>query len=65
MAITTYTELKSAIADFLNRDDLETVAPTFIALAEADINRRLRHWRMEKRAITHAASTPSRVSGRG
>jgi len=48
MAITTYTELKSAIADFLNRDDLAAVIPTFISLAEADINRMVRHWRMEK-----------------
>ena len=48
MAITTYTELKSAIADFLNRDDLTATIPTFISLAEADINRMVRHWRMEK-----------------
>jgi len=50
MAITTYTELKSAIADFLNRDDLTSVIPTFIALAESQINRDVRHWKMEKRA---------------
>ena len=50
MAITTYTELKAAIADFLNRDDLSATVPTFISLAEADIQRRVRHWRMEKRS---------------
>lgn len=50
MAITTYTELQSAITDFLNRDDLSSAAPTFISLAEADIQRRVRHWRMEKRS---------------
>jgi hypothetical protein len=50
MAITTYTELQSAITDFLNRDDLSSVAPTFISLAEADMQRRVRHWRMEKRS---------------
>ena len=50
MSITTYTELKSAIADFLNRDDLTSVIPTFISLAEIDINRTLRHWRQEKRS---------------
>ena len=49
MAITTYAELKSAIADFLNRDDLTSVIPTFIALAEAQIDRDVRHWRQEKR----------------
>jgi hypothetical protein len=50
MAITTYTELKTAIADFLNRDDLSSAVPTFISLAEADMQRRVRHWRMEKRS---------------
>jgi len=33
MAITTYAELQSSITDFLNRDDLDTVAPDFITLA--------------------------------
>ena len=47
MAITTYTELKAAIADWLLRDDLTSVIPSFIALAEADMNRKLRHWQME------------------
>lgn len=51
MSITTYDELKTTIADFLNRDDLTTVIPTFISLAEADINRQVRHWRMEDRAV--------------
>lgn len=50
MSITTYAELKSSIADFLNRDDLTSVIPTFISLAEADMNRKIRHWRMEKRS---------------
>jgi len=50
MAITNYTDLQSAIADFLNRDDLTAVIPTFISLAEADMNRRVRHWRMENRS---------------
>jgi hypothetical protein len=52
MAITNYTELKSAIADFLNRDDLESVIPTFISLAEANIARDLRHWRQHSRVRT-------------
>ena len=51
MAITTYDELKTAIADFLNRDDLTSTIPTFIDLAEAALNRDLRHWRNENRAI--------------
>jgi hypothetical protein len=50
VSIANYTDLKSQIADFLNRDDLTSVIPTFITLAEADMNRRLRHWRMETRS---------------
>lgn len=49
MAITTYSELKTAIANWLNRDDLAAVIPDFIALAEADINRKLRHYKMIER----------------
>jgi hypothetical protein len=49
MAITNYTNLKSTISDFLNRDDLDSVIPTFIQLAEAQMNRDIRHWEMEDR----------------
>jgi len=52
MAITTYSELKTSIADYLNRSDLTAIIPTFIALAEAQINRDVRHWQMENRATT-------------
>ena len=51
MPITNYTELQSAVADFLNRDDLTATIPTFIDMAEASLNRDLRHWRNENRAI--------------
>jgi len=50
MAINTFTTLKSAIADFLNRDDLTSAIENFIALSEAQINRDIRHWKMETRA---------------
>jgi hypothetical protein len=50
MTIANYSQLKTAVADFLNRDDLTSVVPTFIALAEADMQRKLRHWRMETRS---------------
>jgi len=51
MAISTYAELKTAIADFLNRDDLsDTVLDQFIGLAESRIQRDLRHRNQEKRA---------------
>ena len=45
--IADYDELKVAVADFLNRDDLTSVVPTFIRLAEARVDRDLRHWRQE------------------
>lgn len=50
MAITNYTELQSAVADFLNRDDLTSVIPTFISLAEAQMQRVIRHHKMMNRA---------------
>jgi len=50
MPITTYAELKTNIADFLNRDDLASISSTFISKAEADMNRQLRHFRQEKRS---------------
>lgn len=50
MAINTYATLKTSIADFLNRDDLTSVIPTFITLAEAKFNRAIRTRQMIKRA---------------
>lgn len=50
MAISTYSELQSAIADWLNRADLTTVIPNFIVLAEAKMNRELRTRDMLTRA---------------
>jgi hypothetical protein len=46
----TYAGLKSTIADYLNRDDLTSVIPTFIKLAESKFNRKLRVRQMVKRA---------------
>ena len=43
MALSTYDELKASIADFLNRDDLTSVIPDFIKLAETGMNREVRH----------------------
>jgi hypothetical protein len=50
MTLATYAELQTAMADFLNRDDLTSVLPTFIRLAESRIDRDLRHFRQEKRS---------------
>ena len=38
----TYAELKSNIANFLNRSDLTDVIDTFIDSTESEFNRRLR-----------------------
>ena len=46
MAINNYTELQSTIADWLNRDDLTTVIPTFISLSEKQMQRVVRHYKM-------------------
>jgi hypothetical protein len=42
MAISTYSELQTAVANWLDRDDLGDRIPEFIALAEARMNRALR-----------------------
>lgn len=47
---TNYAGLQTEVADFLNRDDLTAVLPTFIQLAESQLNRDVRHWRMEQRS---------------
>ena len=56
MAITTYTEIKASIADFLNRDDLTSAIPDFIALAEAQMQREIRSYKMQKRATAEIDS---------
>lgn len=48
--ITNYATLKSAVADWLNRADLTSQIETFIQLAEADLNSRLRTREMIVRA---------------
>ena len=50
MALGTFTELKDAVADWLDRSDLTARIPDFIALAEARINRELRIRPMEVRS---------------
>ena len=55
MAISTYAELQTAVANWLDRDDLTDRIPEFIALAEAKMNRRLRISLMEN--ISTAIST--------
>jgi hypothetical protein len=50
VALTSYSELRSSIADWLNRGDLTSVIPDFISLAEAQMERRLPTQKMVKRA---------------
>jgi len=61
MALTTYTELKSSVADWLNRTDLTAVVPDFISLAEAQIERTLRTRQMIVRATASIDSEYSAV----
>ena len=64
MALTTFAGLKSSIADWLNRSDLTTQIPDFIALAEADFNAKLRIRQMEQiDAITIDSETESVPTG--
>ena len=50
MSISTYSELKTAIANFLARDDLTDQIPNFIQLAEGRLSRELETREQEKRA---------------
>lgn len=50
MAITTYSELQSAIADWLNRTDLTAAIKDFITIAESEFQRSIRHRKMITRA---------------
>jgi hypothetical protein len=50
MALSTYSELKTSLADWLHRGGLTTVVSDFITLCEADFNRRIRIAEMEVRA---------------
>ena len=50
MAISTYSDLQAAVGNWLNRTDLTDRIPDFIALSEAQMNRRLRVRQMVTRA---------------
>ncbi len=45
--ITTYTELKAAVKDWINREDQDSVIPQYIFMAEVRLNRKLRIFAME------------------
>ena len=57
MAITTYSELSTALANWLHRSDLTSRIPEFIAMGEGYLNRKLRVKEMEESATI----TPSQA----
>ena len=61
MSISNYSELKSAIADWLLRTDLTSVIPSFISMAEAQISRDVRDRRMVKRATAEIDTEYSQI----
>ena len=61
MAITTYTELKTAIANWLDRGDLTSVIPDFITIAEKQMEREIRHYKMIERSSGELDSQYSAV----
>jgi hypothetical protein len=65
MALSTYTELKTAIANWLNRSDLTSeISDDFIVLTEADLNAKLRIRQMHAQTtITIDAETESVPTG--
>ncbi len=52
MALDTFANLKSLVADYLARDDLTTQIPDFIRLAESRLDKELRIRELIKRATT-------------
>ena len=62
MAITTYSELQTSVANWTHRADLSNRIPEFISLAEAKFNRELRVSGMEKRATTVVGITTEYVA---
>ena len=59
MAIGTYAELQTAVANWLDRDDLTDRIPEFIALSEARMNRVLRLRMMESKYTASTVASQS------
>lgn len=55
MPFSTYTELKTAVSDWLARTDLTTQPADFIALGEAEMKRRIRKWTTRNAAFSVSA----------
>ena len=61
MAFTSYTDFKATVASYLARDDLTSMIPAFITLAEARLNRDLRIRQMLKVVTTTTTANDSTV----
>ena len=59
MALSNYSELQSAVADWLERGDLTARIPDFIRLAEVQLNRLLRTNPQKLRAVCWASDLSS------
>ena len=62
MAITSYDELKSTVAQYLGRSDLTTMIPTFIDFAEARLSRELRTMKMLKNVTSSMTSGTAKLA---
>jgi hypothetical protein len=56
MPITTYSDLQTSVADYLDRSDMTSVIPTWIDLAEAQFQRVIRDRRMLQRSTADVDS---------
>lgn len=61
MGLANYTELKASVADWLNRSDMTAVIPDLITMAEAQLNRDVRHHKMLQRSTAQFDSQYSAV----
>jgi len=62
MAITSYADLQTSVANWLNRSDLTLRIPEFIDLAEANFNRDLRHRDMETTITLNTVAGTSTIA---
>ncbi|CAB4124452.1 hypothetical protein UFOVP62_2 [uncultured Caudovirales phage] len=62
MALSTYTQLTQALADWLNRADLEQQIPDFVSLAEATLNKSIRSTHMVQTATVSVSSTAQKAA---
>lgn len=66
MALANYTDLIGALASWLNRSDYSALLPDFIALAEAEFNRKLRTMDMDARStatLSDSIALPADFAG--